>query len=84
MLSTRIKDQLPFGVASAPVIFQRTIESILRGTILVTGKTEAEHLQNLEQVLTRLEEAGMRLKQEKCTFLLDSVEYLGHNISVKV
>lgn len=85
-------NRLPFGVASAPAIFQRTIESILRGIpqvcvylddILVTGKTEAEHLQNLERVLTRLEEAGMRLKQEKCAFLLDSVEYLGHNISAE-
>ena len=44
---------------------------------------EAEHLQNLELVLTRLEEAGMRLKQEKCAFLLDSVEYMGHNISTE-
>ena len=81
-----------FGVASAPAIFQRTIEGILRGIpqvcvylddILVTGKTEAQHLQNLELVLTRLEEAGMRLKQEKCAFLLDLVEYLGHNISTE-
>ena len=85
-------NRLPFGVTSAPAIFQRTIEGILRGSpqvcvylddILVTGKTEAEQLQNLELVLTRLEEAGMRLKQEKCAFLLDSVEYLGHNISAE-
>ena len=84
--------RLPFGIASAPAIFQRTIEGILReiprvcvylDDILVTGKTEAEHLRNLESVLTKLEAAGMRLKREKCAFLLDSVEYLGHNISAE-
>ena len=68
-------NRLPFGVASAPSIFQRTMESILQGIdhvcvylddILITGATEKEHLQNLDKVLTRLESA---------------VEYLGHKIS---
>ena len=53
--------RLPFGVSAAPAIFQRTIEGILRGIphvcvylddILVMGKTEEEHLQRLEAVLT--------------------------------
>ena len=51
--------------------------------ILVTGKTIADHLSNLEVVLTRLEEAGVRLKRDKCSFLLPSVEFLGHRISSK-
>ena len=46
--------------------------------ILVTGTSESEHLQILEQVLTRLEEVGIRLKESKCQFLLPSVEYLGY------
>ena len=49
--------------------------------ILVTGKTTAEHLANLDEVLSRLEKAGMRLKQTKCKFLLPEVEYLGHKIT---
>ena len=49
--------------------------------ILVTGSTEEEHLANLAQVLTRLGTAGMRLKREKCAFMLGSVSYLGHVIS---
>ena len=48
--------------------------------ILVTGRTE-EHLEHFKEVLRRLQAAGMRLKKEKCLFLLPSVEYLGHNIS---
>ena len=82
--------RLPFGIASAPSIFQRTMENLLQGIprvcvylddILVTGMTEQEHLTNLEQVLQRLESAGMKLKRPKCAFLLESVSYLGHVIS---
>ena len=38
-------------------------------------------MSNLAQVLTRLGTAGMRLKREKCAFMLDRVSYLGHVIS---
>ena len=83
-------NRLPFGVSAAPAIFQRTIEGVLQGIsnvcvylddIIITGRTEKEHLENLDRVLTRLEEAGMRLKRSKCAFLLPAVEYLGHHIS---
>ena len=83
-------NRLPFGVASAPSIFQKTMEGILQGIehvmvyiddILVTGRTEAEHLQTLQNVLARLQKAGVRLKKSKCIFMLSSVEYLGHRIS---
>ena len=81
--------RLPFEISSAPAIFQRTMETLLQGLhhvcvylddILITGRSQLEHLKNLEEVLKRLEEAGMHLKQEKCTFLMSEVEYLGHKI----
>ena len=83
-------NRLPFGISSAPAIFQRTIENILQGIpnvvvyiddFLITGKTESEHLRNLDEVLTRLESSGFRLKHRKCEFLLPSVDYLGHTIT---
>ena len=83
-------NRLPFGISSAPAIFQRTIENILQNLphtcvylddILVTGKTESEHIKNLEEVLIRLEKAGLRLKKQKCSFMLPSVDYLGHSIT---
>lgn len=61
-------NRLPFGVASAPAIFQRTMEGLLKGIplvavylddILVSGQDEADHLKNLSEVLRRLEEAGL-------------------------
>ena len=71
-------------------IFQRTIENTLQNLthtcvylddILITGKTETDHIRNLEEVLTCLEKAGLRLKKQKCSFMLTSVDYLGHTIS---
>ena len=49
--------------------------------ILVTGESEQQHLKTLDEVLERLDKAGVRLKREKCAFMLPSVEYLGHKIS---
>ena len=81
--------RLPFGVASAPAIFQRTMDTILQGIprvlcyiddLLITGSTEKEHLQNLDEVLRRLQHNGITVKPSKCHFLKDSVEYLGHKI----
>ena len=78
---------LPFRGASAPAKFQLTMDAILQGIpqvlcyiddILVTGKAEADHLRKLEAVLKCLQDHGVHLKKDKCSFLQDSVEYLGH------
>ena len=85
-------NRLPYGIASAPSIFQRVLDTLLQGIpgvwvylddILISGQSEEEHLARLSEVLRRLAESGMRLKEEKCNFLLSSVEYLGHVISSK-
>ena len=82
-------NRLPFGVASAPAMFQKLMDSALQDIphvicylddILVTGTSEADHLKNLETVFKRLQHYGFRLKKEKCSFLQDSVIYLGHKI----
>ena len=45
--------------------------------ILLAGKTRAEHLKILRDVLQRLKDAGARLKKRKCVFLAPKVVYLG-------
>ena len=45
--------------------------------VLVQGPTEDEHLQTLDRVLERLVQAGFRLKESKCQFLSDEVDYIG-------
>lgn len=83
-------NRLPYGISSAPGIFQRTIESLLQGIpqvvvriddILVTGKTRNKHLEHLKEVLVRLDRAGIRLKLKKCVFLQNQVIYVGHRIN---
>ena len=85
-------NRLPFGVAAALSIFQQAMETLLQDlpgvyiyldNISITGKTDQEHLNNLHAVLLKLSGAGMRLKPEKCFFMLQEVEYLGHTISSK-
>lgn len=84
--------RLPFGVSSAPAIFQREMENLLQALpqvavyfddIIVTGKNDAEHFTNVNRVLQRLQDAGLKLKLEKCTFLANEVEYLGHVIDAE-
>ena len=50
--------------------------------ILITEESDEQHLVTLDKVLSRLEQAGVCLK-EKCYFMLPSVEYLGLWISGK-
>ena len=81
--------RLPYGVASAPAVFQRFMESVLEGIpyvgvyiddIIVTGKTDAEHLATLKIALTRLQDIGLRIKRPKCRFMQTQIEFLGHVI----
>ncbi|XP_064465302.1 uncharacterized protein K02A2.6-like [Ornithodoros turicata] len=82
--------RLPFGVSSAPAIFQREMENLFRGLphvavyfddILVTGRNDTEHMRNLHCVLARLRDVGLKLKFDKCHFFVPEVNYLGHIIS---
>ena len=66
--------RLPFEVSSASAIFQSKIEQVLQGIpmvvcrvddILISGKNDQEHLIHLNEVLARLERAGLRLKLSK-------------------
>ncbi|XP_038065755.1 uncharacterized protein K02A2.6-like [Patiria miniata] len=84
--------RVPFGLASAPALFQRTIESLIADIpmcrpylddIIITGRNDADNLANLEAVLQRLEKHGMKIKKEKCEFLRESVTYLGHSIDAE-
>lgn len=79
--------RLVFGIASAPAIFQRTMDSLFAGfpgvvvfmdDILVTAPDRTEHVKRLEAVLGRLQKSGLRVQKEKCEFLRQSVTFLGH------
>ncbi|OON19066.1 hypothetical protein X801_05075 [Opisthorchis viverrini] len=42
-----------------------------------------EHLKSLKLVLDRLKECSLRIRKEKCDFLVDHVDYLGFRISAE-
>ena len=67
-------NRLPFGVASCPALWQRTIDSILSNLpgvccfvddILVGAKTESEHLNRLRSVFKRLHDNDVHIKPKK-------------------
>ena len=76
-------NRLPFGVASAPALFQRAMDTILQGIpnvicyiddILVSGGSHEEHLRSLEEVFRILSREWITVKRSKCTFLTKQVE----------
>ncbi|KAK3918883.1 hypothetical protein KUF71_001007 [Frankliniella fusca] len=75
-------NRLAFGVSTAPAIFQRLIDGLLKGIprvvvllddILIAGPNPEELNTLVEMVLSRLSDAGLRLKFAKCEFGLTSV-----------
>ena len=83
---------MPFGVVSAPALFQKLMDSVLQGIpyvgcyiddIIITGVNDKDHLNTLSTVIQKLEGHGFRLKLAKCAFLQKSVEFLGHQIDAE-
>lgn len=82
--------RLMFGISCAPECFQKTLERILlpcQGAvnfiddIVVFGSNEAEHDARLKKVLQVLKDNNVLLNEEKCTFKVKLVHFLGHELS---
>ena len=84
--------RMPFGVKTAPAIFQAGIDRLIHGMdgkppvpstacivddICITGANPQEHFANLSELLLRLREAGLKLNKDKCKFYQTSVKFLG-------
>ena len=79
--------RLPYGVASSPAIWQQTMDKFFTGLpgvfCFVAGKDVTEHKVRLKAVLQRIKENSMKMYQNKCTFEMSSIEYLGFIIDGK-
>ena len=84
--------RIPFGLRNAPGAFQSFMENCIRGLrddvcvpylddIIVFSKTFEDHLQNLQKVLRRLREHGVKLKPRKCKLFRKEVNFLGQIVS---
>ena len=83
--------RLPFGIKSAPEVFQRYMTEMLEGIpgaepiagaivddILIWGSSIDQHDARLRQVLNRAREFGLKLNSKKCQVRKDQVPYVGH------
>ncbi|UYV73824.1 K02A2.6-like [Cordylochernes scorpioides] len=78
--------RLPFGISSAPEVFQRKMINLLEGQsevnchlddIVIWGATQEEHDERLRCVLRKLQDSGMTLNKEKCIFSVKEIKFLG-------
>lgn len=83
---------LPFGLSNAPGTFQRLMDAVLSGLkwkialvylddIVVWSATIEEHLSRLREVFSRIRQAGLKLKPQKCQLLQERIAFLGHEVS---
>ena len=84
-------NRVPFGLREAPGIFQNLMDQILAGVdyamaylddlIIFSSDSYEEHLTYLEEIMHSLETTGLKVKQSKCHWFVEEVQYLGHMIS---
>eukprot|EP00731_Ephydatia_muelleri_P020339 Em0013g66a len=83
-------NKLPFGISSAPELFQKRMGQILEGLdgvlcqmddVLVFGSNQQEHDFRLHAVFKAIKAAGVTLNSEKCSFSVDKLKFFGHVIS---
>ena len=81
--------RMPFGISSAPSIFQHFMDKLLSGIDGVTcmmddiatgGRTREEHLHRLRLIFSKLRQVGLWTQVSKLRLLQPEVKYLGHRI----
>jgi transposase InsO family protein len=82
--------RLPFGIKSAPEIYQRIMDTMLEGIegakaimddILVAGKSPEDHDRIMKEVVTRATKWNLKLNFEKCQIKKPQVKYVGHVVT---
>lgn len=84
--------RIPFGLANAPAVFQRAINTMLGNLrfefagaylddIICYSSTISEGLERLETILKLISASGLTLRKEKCSFLKTQIEYLGFDVT---
>lgn len=82
--------RMPFGVSTAPLIFQQIMDEILKGLqdvfcyqddIIIGGIDKKDCKEKLQEVMKRLNSHFVRINVNKSKFLVKSVKYLGHKLT---
>ena len=83
---------MPFGLSNAPSTFERCMELVLKGLqwktlliylddVIICSPDFDTHIQRLDEVFSRLSEAGLKLKPSKCSLFQSEVLFLGHIVT---
>ncbi|GBG83873.1 hypothetical protein CBR_g37743 [Chara braunii] len=83
---------MPFGLTNAPATFQAAMTNEFRAIldrfvlvylddILVYSRTLENHLEHLQRVLETLRRAKYKSNRDKCEFVRQELEYLGHFVT---
>ena len=86
---------MPFGLCSAPSVFQELMTYVLEGIsgeyaiaylddIIIYPETEHEHLIHLQNIFDRLRTFGLKLKMSKCEFMRTKIDYSGFMVGREV
>lgn len=82
--------RLPFGISSAPEVFQRAVAQMIEGLdgvvniiddLLVWGDSKEEHDHRLKKLLDRTREFNLKLNKNKCFVRTTEIKYIGHKLS---
>ena len=85
---------LPMGLCNAGATFQRLMQLIFRGMdwrtlliylddLIIHSRSFDQHVQDVQEVLKRLQTAGLKLTPKKCHLFKHEVEFLGHVVNAE-
>jgi hypothetical protein len=79
---------MPFGLANAPRVFIKLLDTILAqldydvclayvDDLIIWSETEKEHLDKIEKLFAVLANENLKLQPKKCSFMFDELKILG-------
>ena len=84
-------NRMPFGIAAAPATFQKLMNKVLGemngieamvylDDILIFSKNKQDHYKRIRNIFKRIEAAGLKINPNKCHFMKETIQFLGHTI----
>jgi len=84
-------NRMPFGLSGAPASFCCLMQKDLRDhlwkiclfyldDVIIFAKTQRELLEQINTILTRLGQVGLKVKPSKCSLFKTEIAFLGHMV----
>lgn len=83
--------RLPFGIKSAPTIFNHFLQRVFNGCeefmlqyfddVVIYSDTAEQHIKDVNKVLSIMNQYGLKANPDKCEWCCEYLTFLGHRIS---